>query len=365
MNLIEAIRAADIAAVRAAIKADPKSALNPRAVGAAAGRALQPALALMAKNGADLNAVWRGYRPLHNLIQERPHADAKPSPERLACLEWLLANGADPEQPGAWPPARAIIVAAFMGDPQFVTRLIKGGAKRDGFVYAALGDRKPFEKALEKRPALARDRDVGGLTALQCAAGSKMPKAETFEIARMLLDAGADLRVRTKSWNNEVDAMYLAVSSKNRSIFELLLDRGADPVEALTPAIWRGSEELAQLAIDRGAHPDRAAAEGQPLLNNLIRWGQFRQAMWLLTRGASPNLPDQRGWTAMHQAASRGNEKMLRALLDAGGDATRPDHEGNLPRDIATREKIRELCSHGPAGPVSRRSWSAADGVID
>jgi ankyrin repeat protein len=345
MNLFDALRAHDLAAARAAIKADPKSALNSRAVGMAAGQAFQPGLALLKKNGADLNAVWRGYRALHNLIQERPHADAKPSPERLACLEWLLANGADPELTGAWPPARAIIIAAFMGEPEFVKRLIKGGAKRDGFVYAALGDRKPFEKALAKRPTLANDRDVGGLTALQCAAGSKMPKAETFEIARMLLDAGADPRTKTKSWSSEVDAMYLAVSSKNRPIFELLLDRGADPSEALTPAAWHFQEDLAQMAVDRGGHPDRATADGQPLLNNLIRWGQVRPVMWLLAHGASPNIADRRGWTAMHQAASRGNEKMLRALLEAGGDLKRRDREGRRPRDIATRDRIRELCS--------------------
>src|SRR5580704_13863582 len=140
MDLIEALRARDLAAARAAIKADPKSALNPRAAGTAAGHAFQPGLALLKKRGADLNAVWRGYRPLHNLIQERPHADAKPTPERLACLDWLLANGADPELTGAWPSARAIVVAAFMGQPEYVERLRRAGARIDGFVAAALGD---------------------------------------------------------------------------------------------------------------------------------------------------------------------------------------------------------------------------------
>lgn len=345
MDLIEALRTKDIVQVQAAIKADPKSALNPRAMVMAGGSAFQPAIELLQKNGADLNALWRGYRALHALIQERPHAGAKPAPEGLACFEWLLANGADPEQTGAWPPARALIVAAFMGEPQFVTRLIGGGAKCDGFVYAALGDLQKFEKALAKRPSLANDRDAGGLTALQCASGSKMPKGETVKIAGILLDAGADLRARTKSWSNEVDAIYFAVSSRNKAIFELLLDRGADPTEALTPAAWSFNEELSQIAIDRGAEPDRATAESQPLLNNLIRWGQFRPALWLLSKGASPNVPDARGWTAMHQAASRGNEKMMRALIEAGGDLKRRDRENHVPRDIATKDKILQILS--------------------
>lgn len=132
-----------------------------------------------------------------------------------------------------------------------------------------------------------------------------------------------------------MDAVYFAVSSRNKAIFELLLNRGADATEALAPAVWNGPEDFAQLALTRGADPDRAVAGGQPLLNNLIRWGQVRQTLWLLNRKASPNIPDSRGWTAVHQAASRGNQRMMRAVLDAGGDVARRDKQGNTPRDIA------------------------------
>lgn len=247
----------------------------------------------------------------------------------------MLAHGADPEQPGAWPPARAMIIAAFVGEPEYVKRLRKAGAKIDGFAGAALGDRKPVEKALQKQPDFARARDIGGLTALQCAAGSRLKRGAQLGIARLLIDAGADVRARTNSWSEQVDTIYFAALSKNEAIFELLLDRGADATEALTPAVWNGREDLADLALARGADPDRAVAGGQPLLNNLIRWGQLRQTLWLLTRKASPNIPDPRGWTAVHQAASCGNQRMMRAVLDAGGDVTRRDNEGNTPRDIA------------------------------
>jgi hypothetical protein len=36
-------------------------------------------------------------------------------------------------------------------------------------------------------------------------------------------------------------------------------------------------------------------------LNNLVRWGQIRQSLWLLERHANPNLADERGWTAVHR----------------------------------------------------------------
>jgi len=343
-DLIQALRAGKLAEVRAAVHADPKVARQARLVVEAGRLAMQPALALLKKAGADLNASWRNYRPLHSLLQEDPHAAAgKPAPVRLACLEWLLANGADPELLGAWPSARAIIVAAFIGSPEYVKALRQGGAKMNGFAGAALGDRKLVEKTLRERPEFARDRDHGGLTALQCAAGSRMAKADTLGIARLLIDAGAAVGALTRSWAQDVNAAHFAAGTKNKAMFDLLLDRGADATDALSHAVCAGAYELAASALDHGAAIDRATASWKPLLNDLIRWGQIPQTTWLLERGASPNVPDERGWTAVHQAASRGNVRILRAVLDAGGDAQRRDKDGHTPRDVTTSNKLAAI----------------------
>jgi len=348
-DLIEALRAGKVTRVRAAIKSDPKAARHARVMVEAARLAFQPAAALLHRAGADLNAIWRGYRPLHALLQEHPHANnGKPPRHRLEFLDWMLEHGADPEQPGAWPPARAIIIAAFVGEPEYIKRLRKAGATIDGYTGAALGDRKAVEKALRKQPGFARARDPQGLTALQCAAGSRLPGAATLNIAGLLLDAGADVRARTKSWDHDVDAVYLAAGAKNKKVFELLLERGADPTEALVPALWNATEEFAEIALARGAVPDRAVAGNQPLLNNLIRWGQIRQSLWLLDRHANPNLADERGWAAVHQAASRGNERMMRAVLEAGGNPALRDKAGRTALDIARtagRTKLAAMMS--------------------
>ncbi len=317
---------------------------SDRAVLDAARAASTKTLAVLHKQGADLNGVWRGYRPLHALLQESPHkGEGRPSPERLACLDWLLSHGADPELLAAWPPARAIIIAAFVGEPEYVQRLRKAGAKIDGFAGAALGDRKLVEKALSKDSGFATARDSGGLTALQCAAGSRYPGAKLFDIAQLLIEAGADVLARTKSWNHEVDAIYFAASRKNKPIFELLLQHGADPTEALTSSVWNSADDLSELALAHGAIPDGAMSNGKPLLNDLIRWGQIQPMMWLLAHEASPNVPDDDGWTALHQAASRGNERMLRAVLKAGGDVRRRDKLGHTALDVATIAKRGKL----------------------
>jgi ankyrin repeat protein len=343
-ELIQALKAHDLKAVRQAIAADPKSAKSARAMGEAGRLAFQAALELLVKAGGDLNASYRNYRPMHSLLQEDPHAAArKPSPERLACLEWMLEHGADPEQLGAWPSARAIVVAGFVGAPEYVKILRKGGAKMDGFAGAATGDRKLVENALASRSEFARERDCGGLTALHCAAGSRMPKADRLGIATLLIEAGAEIAATVRSWTHDVDAVYFAAGTKDRAVFDLLLDHGADATDALGCAVWSAAFELAESALAHGGEPDRAKANGKPLLNDLIRWGQIPQVMWLLEHGASCNVADENGWTAVHQAASRGNERVLRAVLDAGGDKTRKDKTGQLPRDLTRRDKIAEV----------------------
>jgi ankyrin repeat protein len=345
-GLKRAIEEGNLAAVRAAIKADPKNARHPQFIGAAAGRAFLPVLQALHKNGADLNGSWRNYRPLHGLLQTDPHAAAgKPEPHRLECLEWMLEHGADPEQYAAWPAARAIIIAAFVGAQEYVARLKKAGARIDGFAAAALGDCELLEKVLGESPAFAHERDGGLLTALQCAAGSRLPKVKTVDAARMLLDAGADPAVKTRSWGHDVDAAYFAAGANNRAMFELLLERGADPTESLPHAVWSKHYELAEIAIAGGAQPDRAISGGRPLVNDLIRWGQIPQTKWLLERGASPNVPDFDGWTAAHQAASRGNAQLLRAVIDAGADLSRRDKQRNTPGDIARLMKREKLAA--------------------
>jgi len=81
-------------------------------------------------------------------------------------------------------------------------------------------------------------------------------------------------------------------------------------------------------------------------LNQMVRWGQFKQAFWMLEHGADANIAYQLGWTSMHQAASRGNEKMMKALLMADGDPTLKDRTGNTPFQVArsrNNHKIVEL----------------------
>jgi ankyrin repeat protein len=230
-----------------------------------------------------------------------------------------------------------------------VTHLREAGARVDTFVACALGDLGTVRRLLKKSPEDATGRDPGGLTALQCCAATRLFKGDLrarrrlLEIATLLLDSGADPNAKTKSWSHEIDAAYLAVSARNAEMLELLLARGGDATAALPAAAWCDDKEFAEIALRHGGSLNRASEGARPLLNELVRWGQVSAVLWLLQRGADPNLPDEKGWTAVHQAASRGNARMLKALLDAGGDPLRQDRFGMTPGEVARGKRILGL----------------------
>jgi ankyrin repeat protein len=339
-GLVKAIQARNIDQLAHILEKQP-GAIPPRAVVEAGRLGWKRGLALLKKRGADFNASYKNYRALHALLQEKPHDSGRATPERLACLAWLLANGADPELTAAWPAARALVMAAFVGDTDYVKVLTSSGAKVDLFTAAALGDAARVKALLDHNADLARARDAGGVTALQCCAGSRLGEqsrktaAGLLKVAELLIDAGADVNARTRSWGHDVDVSYFAIGSGQIEVLRLLLDRGADPIGALPTAAWKGDATIIDLLLRHGALIDRAQDGGRPILNELVRWGQFAQARLLLARGASPDVPDGAGWTAVHQAASRGNLRMLEDLLGAGADANRRDHSGCTAADVA------------------------------
>jgi ankyrin repeat protein len=338
--VVAALDARSVPALTRALDAHPGPP-PVRVVVEAARRAWMEGLALLEKCGADLNGCHRHYRPLHALIQERAHDGAPASAERVACLEWLLAHGASPEATGAWPAARALVIAAFAGEPAYVTALSRAGARVDLFTAAAIGEARVVARRLAADPAAARARDVGLLTALHCAAGSRLgtkdaaTAASLVEIARALVEAGADVAAHVRSWGHDVDVAYFVVRSGQTAMLELLLAHGLDPTSALSPAAWDGREDLIDLLVAHGALLDLARDHARPLLNELVRWGQFGPARLLLARGASPNVADARGWTALHQAVSRGNALMVEDLIRAGADREARTPEGATPRDLA------------------------------
>lgn len=289
-KVVECLCSGDLVRLKAALRADPSAARSVVVVVETGRLGWAAALGLLVKNGADINAAVRGYRALHALIQEKPHSES-----------------------GGTPPQERVECLKWMlshgADPE---QLGAWPASR-AILTAAFAGELAYVKALRQAGAV-----IDGFV---CAALGDLRAVE--EILRK--DPGFSRACDSAGLTALHCCAGSRLGSKNKKTQQALF-------------------AIATLLLDNGADP-RATVRS---------WGQFKQALWLLDRGASPNIPDERGWTAVHQAASRGNEKMLKALLDAGGDSNRRDDVGNTPVDIAgdrSRPKISALLAGTPTVP--------------
>lgn len=78
----------------------------------------------------------------------------------------------------------------------------------------------------------------------------------------------------------------------------------------------------------------------------------------LLSKGANPNVKDNRGRTPLHHAAFYGYAENVEALLAAGADANARDYEGWTPLNAANsgRNDSRVVKMLRAAGG-KRQSW--------
>jgi hypothetical protein len=314
-DVVKVVRARDLAALK---KVEAKLIGHPQVLGELGRIAWVAGMKVTGQRGVNWNQMWRNYLPLHAAIQEDPHHAGGTSAEREEAVHWLVANGADVEAQAAWPPARAILIACFTGVRAYVDALL-GVCQQDGFVWSALGDVARVKKLLRKDPGFAVARGDGGLTALMVACASRMDGAASLELTKLLLQAGAEVGATTPGWRHVTDAIYYSAGAGHKEIFRLLLEAGADATGALLPAMWNEDLEYGEMCLAYGGKLDLAREGEKPLLNEMIRWGRVKQALWMLEHGASAELADERGWTARDQAESRGNRRMIEAVQKARG----------------------------------------------
>ena len=268
------------------------------------------------------------------------------------------------------------------------------------------GDLERFKDLIAADPSLANTRSTRSHpTLLQCLVLDGKDKPNAVEMAKVLIDAGADLN----------EPLVAAGSIDNRPVAELLLDRGAaiDGTGGWTPleeALYWNSRNAIALFLERGAkiqnirtaaalgrtdliegyfnsdgslkpeagrinwpwgdletiaasnHPptgkktlsDRVNAwsqDRQGIINNAFVYacmhGHIDAAKLLLEKGAEINvIPggfDFAG-TGLHYAALNGHRAMVQFLLDHGADRTIRDTKvGTTPASWAEHGGHTEL----------------------
>lgn len=164
---------------------------------------------------------------------------------------------------------------------------------------------------------------------------------QSIPVAEALLSAGADINALTTVHAGDTPLMLMVRSGRLNDV-EFLLKRGADPNLGAAMHLPSGEMEKAiELLLEYGWDIRR----GSQLLHDANHGHGRRIATWL-EYGVDPNQADEQGRTALHLLAIRGSGRnAIRALIEAGADVNRQDHDGLTPldhargarRDVATR----------------------------
>jgi ankyrin repeat protein len=202
---------------------------------------------------------------------------------------------------------------------------------------------------------------------------------KNHEIAKTLLDAGADVNIRHPSYYNAT-ALMLAVNNRDAAMTRLLLDAGADVNltdkagdSALNWTTFYGDAEIAELLLARGIDAtlfghgnalDVAMRRGHQALVErytdylkrrnpvsakdaalftAVAAGDVAAMRAALAAGAKVDALDSTRRSALAAAARRGDLAMTTALLDAGASIDAADPIGFTPLMEAARDGKAEI----------------------
>lgn len=344
-------------ALLAAVRAGEPSALanvrehHPRGEVAAAGFQLSDAQLVLARGHAF--ASWAKLKQ-HLAIVERHEwhppdvPDDEPAADRLVRLACMDYEG--------WTPARAAQARAMLAaEPQLV----------DASVYAAaaIGDVAAVRAWLARDPELV-DRKGGPLAwepllyACYARLASPDPRHSTLEVARALLEAGADPNAGFL-WRGNVP-----------------------PFTALTGAFGEGEngnnepphpdrDALARLLLEAGADPN----DGQTLYNRHFRrpddhfvllfaygLGRDRGGPWFVELGDRLPAPAAMLAEELWAAARMGYAERVRLLVEHGAPVDRPGmRDGRTPYAYALRAGNHEIAAYLRAHGAAQPEVSAAE----
>jgi ankyrin repeat protein len=279
--------------------------------------------------------------------------------------------------------------------PKFVNHIERLAAENSPvarFEHAAdaiiTGDRATLERLLTDDPSLitARSTRDHHSTLLHYVSANgvedfrqKTPR-NIVEIARLLLDAGADVDATSKAYGGGSTTLGLTATSLHPeeagvqiALLELLLARGARIEQpgltgngqgAISGCLANGQGDAARFFAARGAHLNLSDAAGVGRLDvvqsffdasgtlrdpadrslmesafmNACGYGNSEVVGLLLDRGVDPGTRNKRRQTGLHWAMYGPHLEVVRVLLSRGAPVNAEDGHGDTPMNWAVNE---------------------------
>ena len=245
--------------------------------------------------------------------------------------------------------ATPLWTACQNGSEGMVRRLLGAGANPNaklllGETLLMVASRGGYPAIVEQLLAKGADpnaRAARGQTALMWAVAQKHP-----EVAKVLLAHGADVHARSNSWSD-----VMAVPPHGYLEYNRAIPHGND-----TPLLFAaraGDLDSAKLLVAAGAKVNDTDAWGISATALAAHSGFTDLVEFLLENGADPNAA-KAGFTPLHEAIMRRDERMVSALLAHGADATAP-----LQTWTPTRRSSRDY-NFEPELVGARPFWLAA-----
>jgi ankyrin repeat protein len=190
-------------------------------------------------------------------------------------------------------------------------------AQHDEFMNAVKqGDGPAVAELLRRQPELVTAADEYDKTGLHWAA-----EKDHIEIARLLLDAGADIEAKT-NWGDTPLKWAATLGSSN--VAELLLERGA---HGFTLIVAAALGKLDHVKTMLGS--DRDLSIISTALYGAARNGHTEVVKYLLDQGAAIDTKGFFGGTGLHWAAINGHRETVELLIARGANLELRDEQFN------------------------------------
>lgn len=205
------------------------------------------------------------------------------------------------------------------------------------------GDLPAVQRLVAADRSLLAAKDADGSPPLLVAA-----RAGNVEIARYLLDAGADMNLGD---NENSNALHLAACGGQNAMIDFLLERGmdihAEDVNGMNAVLFAGGYnkyETARHLLSKGARADSKNRQGTTLMHQAAAMGNLEFMKYLVSQGQSADVGlDQWGRTPLTAAAFGGRREVVEYLLANGVNVNEPASDGQTALFAAAGGGKREI----------------------